>query len=251
MAKRLEGRAAVGTGAGRGIGRAIAELLAAEGAAVVVNDLGAEVDGRGASRRVADEVVDAIRARGGRAVANADSVADFPAAERVVETAVKEFGALDILVNNAGILRDRMLFNMSEEEWDAVIAVHLKGTFNCPRHATRRMREQRRGRIISISSTSGVYGNSGQANYGAAKDGIAGLTRVAARDVGRYGITVNAVCPGAMTRMAATVPDSARTVRAERGLSTGLGQRSFLLGKFGPVIVVSFAVYLATDAAKN
>src|SRR6266581_1186842 len=135
MAKRLEGRAAVVTGAGRGIGRAIAELLAAEGAAVVVNDLGAEVDGRGASRRVADEVVDAIRTRGGRAVANADSVADFAAAERIVETAVKEFGAIDILVNNAGILRDRMIFNMSEEEWDAVIAVHLKGTFNCTRHA--------------------------------------------------------------------------------------------------------------------
>ncbi len=115
--------------------------------------------------------------------------------------AIERFGAIDILVNNAGILRDRMLFNMSEEEWDSVIAVHLKGSFNCLRHATRRMRERRSGRVISISSTSGVYGNSGQANYGAAKDGIAGLTRVAARDVGRYGITVNAVCPGAMTRM--------------------------------------------------
>src|SRR6059036_943406 len=134
MAKRLEGRAAVVTGAGRGIGRAIAELLAAEGAAVVVNDLGAEVDGTGASRRVADEVVEAIRARGGTAIANADSVADFAAAERIVETAVEEFGAIDILVNNAGILLDRMIFNMSEEEWDAVVAVHLKGTFNCTRH---------------------------------------------------------------------------------------------------------------------
>src|SRR5207253_1993722 len=237
MAKRLEGRAAVVTGAGRGIGRAIAELLAAEGAAVVVNDLGAEVDGRGASRRVADEVVDAIRTRGGRAVANADSVADFAAAERIVETAVKEFGAIDILVNNAGILRDRMIFNMSEEEWDAVIAVHLKGTFNCTRHATRRMREQRRGRIISISSTSGVYGNSGQANYGAAKDGIAGLTRVVARDVGRYGITANAVCPGAMTRMTATVPQTARAVRAERGLSTGAGARRLPPRNFGPANV--------------
>src|SRR5437773_1203357 len=248
MAKRLEGRAAVVTGAGRGIGRAIAELLAAEGAAVVVNDLGAEVDGRGASRRVADEVVEAIRARGGRAVANADSVADFAAAERIVETAVREFGAIDILVNNAGILRDRMIFNMSEEEWDAVIAVHLKGTFNCTRHATRRMREQRRGRIISISSTSGVYGNSGQANYGAAKDGIAGLTRVAARDVGRYGITVNAVCPGAMTRMTATVPQPAR---AERGNSGGDGERRFPLRDFGPENVAHWVVYLATDAAKN
>src|SRR5262245_35710136 len=251
MGKRLEGRAAVVTGAGRGIGRAIAELLAAEGAAVVVNDLGGAVDGTGASRGAADEVVDAIRSRGGRAVASYDSVADFAAAERIVGTAVKEFGAIDILVNNAGILRDRMLFNMSEEEWDAVIAVHLKGTFNCTRHATRLMRERRQGRVVSISSTSGVYGNSGQANYGAAKDGIAGLTRVAARDVGRYGITVNAVCPGAMTRMSQTVPDSARTARASRGISTGFSERAFPLGHFGPENVAPFVAYLATDAAAN
>src|SRR5947207_522451 len=221
--RRQQGGAVGVAGVGRGIGGAGAELLAAEGAAVVVNDLGAEVDGTGASRRVADEVVEAIRARGGTAVANADSVADFAAAERIVETAVREFGAIDILVNNAGILRDRMIFNMSEEEWDAVIGVHLKGTFNCTRHATRRMREQRRGRIISISSTSGVYGNSGQANYGAAKDGIAGLTRVAARDVGRYGITVNAVCPGALTRLTATVPQTTPAALCERGLCAGAG----------------------------
>jgi NAD(P)-dependent dehydrogenase (short-subunit alcohol dehydrogenase family) len=251
MGKRLEGRAAVVTGAGRGIGRAIAELLAAEGAAVVVNDLGGAVDGTGASHGAADEVVEAIRARGGRAVANYDSVADFAAAERIVATAVREFGAIDILVNNAGILRDRMIFNMTEEDWDAVIAVHLKGTFNCTRHATRHMREQRRGAIVSISSTSGMYGNSGQANYGAAKDGIAGLTRVAARDVGRYGIRVNAVCPGAMTRMIGTIPQQARSVRAERGISTGAGERAFPLGNFGPENVAPFAVYLTTDAARN
>src|SRR6266404_6079419 len=154
MAKRLEGRAAVVTGAGRGIGRAIAELLAAEGAAVVVNDLGSEVDGRGASRRVADEVVEAIRARGGRAVANADSVADFAAAERIVETAVREFGAIDILVNNAGILRDRMIFNMTEEEWDAVINTHLKGTFAVTRAAVPHMREKKWGRLVNMTSTS-------------------------------------------------------------------------------------------------
>src|SRR5580765_3021068 len=251
MSKRLAGKAAVVTGAGRGIGRAISELLASEGAAVVVNDLGGNVDGSGGQASVADEVVAAIRAAGGTAIASHDSVTDFAAAERIVGTAVKEFGAIDVLVNNAGILRDRMLFNMSEAEWDAVIAVHLKGTFNCMRHAARQMREQKSGRIISIASTSGLYGNSGQANYGAAKDGIAGLTRVAARDVGRYGITVNAVCPGAMTRMSQTVPDSARTARASRGISTGFGERAFPLGNFGPENVAPFVAYLATDAAAN
>ena len=249
--RRLDGKAAVVTGAGRGIGRAIAELLAAEGAAVVVNDVGSEVDGRGAGTNVADEVVAAIRERGGRAVASHESVADYAAAERIVATAVREFGAIDVLVNNAGILRDRMLFNMSEEEWDAVIAVHLKGTFNCTRHAAVHMRQQRRGRIISISSTSGVYGNSGQANYGAAKDGIAGFTRVVSRDLGRYGITVNAVCPGALTRMSQTVPQSARRTRNERGLETGFEERGFPLRNFGPENVAPWVVYLATDAARD
>ena len=249
--RRLDGKAAVVTGAGRGIGRAIAELLAAEGAAVVVNDLGAEVDGRGSQASVADEVVAAIGATGGRAVASYENVADFQAAERIVGTAVREFGAIDVLVNNAGILRDRMLFNMTEEEWDAVIAVHLKGTFNCTRHAAVHMRQQRRGRIVSISSTSGVYGNSGQANYGAAKDGIAGLTRVASRDLGRYGITVNAVCPGALTRMSQTVPQDVRRTRAARGLETGFAERGFPLRNFGPENVAPWVVYLATDAARN
>jgi len=248
---RLDGKAAVVTGAGRGIGRAIAELLAAEGAAVVVNDVGSEVDGRGAGTSVADEVVAAIREKGGRAVASHESVADYAAAERIVGAAVREFGAIDVLVNNAGILRDRMLFNMSEEEWDAVIAVHLKGTFNCTRHAAVHMRQQRRGRIISISSTSGVYGNSGQANYGAAKDGIAGFTRVVSRDLGRYGITVNAVCPGALTRMSQTVPQSARRMRTERGLEPGFEERGFPLRNFGPENVAPWVVYLATDAARD
>jgi len=248
---RLDGKAAVVTGAGRGIGRAIAELLAAEGAAVVVNDVGSEVDGRGAGTSVADEVVAAIREKGGRAVASHESVADYAAAERIVGAAVREFGAIDVLVNNAGILRDRMLFNMSEEEWDAVIAVHLKGTFNCTRHAAVHMRQQRRGRIISISSTSGVYGNSGQANYGAAKDGIAGFTRVVSRDLGRYGITVNAVCPGALTRMSQTVPQGARRMRAERGLETSFEERGFPLRNFGPENVAPWVVYLATDAARD
>lgn len=251
MARRLEGRAAVVTGAGRGIGRAIAELLAAEGAGVVVNDLGAAVDGTGTSAGVADEVVQAIRTAGGRAVASHESVADFAAAERIVGAAVGEFGRLDILVNNAGILRDRMLFNMTEAEWDAVIAVHLKGTFNCTRHAARHMRERRSGRIISLASTSGLYGNSGQANYAAAKDGIAGLTRVAARDLGRYGITVNAVCPGAATRMTQTIPSSAREARRDRGIATGAGERTFPLQNMGPENVAPFVAWLATDAARD
>jgi NAD(P)-dependent dehydrogenase (short-subunit alcohol dehydrogenase family) len=251
MGTRLAGRAAVVTGAGRGIGRAIAELLAAEGAAVVVNDLGSEVDGRGAARNVADDVVNAIRARGGTAVANYDSVADFQAAESIVDTAVREFGAIDVLVNNAGILRDRMIFNLSEEEWDAVIRVHLKGTFNCTRHASARMRQQRRGRIVSMSSTSGVFGNSGQANYGAAKDGIAGLTRVVARDLGRYGITVNAVCPGAATRMTATVGDASRSARQRSGIASPGGEQTLRLEHTGPENVAPWVVYLATDAARD
>ena len=251
MGARLKGRAAVVTGAGRGIGRVIAELLADEGASVVVNDLGGNVDGSGAGTSVADEVVGAIRARGGTAVANYDSVADFRAAERIVDTAVREFGAIDILVNNAGILRDRMLFNMSEAEWDAVIAVHLKGSFNCTRHAAARMREQRRGRIVSMSSTSGVFGNSGQANYGAAKDGIAGLTRVVARDLGKYGITVNAVCPGASTRMTQTVSDTARAARQKSAIQSPGGQRTFQLQNMGPENVAPWVVYLGTDAASH
>jgi NAD(P)-dependent dehydrogenase (short-subunit alcohol dehydrogenase family) len=144
-----------------------------------------------------------------------------------------------------------MIFNMSEEEWDAVIAVHLKGTFNCTRHAAARMREQKRGAIVSVASTSGLYGNSGQANYGAAKDGIAGFTRVVARDLGKYGVRVNAVCPGATTRMTESVPQSGRAARAARGLRAGLGPTPFPLRNFGPENVAPLVVYLATDAARD
>ncbi len=251
MGARLKGKAAVVTGAGRGIGRAIVELLAAEGAAVVVNDLGGGVDGSGNQSSVADEVVAAIKAKGGTAVANYDSVSDFAAAERIVGTAVKEFGAIDVLVNNAGILRDRMIFNMPEEDWDAVIAVHLKGSFNCTRHAAGHMRRQKSGRIISMSSTSGVIGNPGQANYGAAKDGIAAMTRVVSRELGKYGVTVNAVCPGAATRMTQTVSDSARQARSKAGIQTPAGQPVFQLQHTGPENVAPWVVYLATDAARD
>ncbi len=246
MGSRLTGKVAVVTGAGRGIGRGIALLLAQEGAAVVVNDIGGTVDGSGQSASPAEDVAATITAAGGRAVANADSVADYVAAQHLIDTAVKEFGRIDILVNNAGILRDRMIFNLSEEDFDAVIAVHLKGTFNCVRHAAVQMRQQKWGRIVSMSSTSGLYGNAGQANYGAAKDGIAGLTRVVSRDLGKYGVTVNAIAPAAATRMLATIPDAARSLRPGRAAAGDLPPL-----RMDPDDVAPFAVYLATDAAAD
>ena len=254
MGYRLKGKVAVVTGAGRGIGRGIATLMAEEGAAVVVNDLGVGVDGAGRDTSASQETVASIKAAGGKAIANHDDVSSFDAARNIIATAVKEFGRLDILVNNAGILRDRMLFNLAEEEWDAVVRVHLKGSFNCARHASAQMREQKQGgRIISMSSTSGLYGNTGQANYGAAKDGIAGLTRVISRDLGKYGITVNAIAPAAATRMTATVGDAARQARAKSGVaSMGAEARSLLPRPNRDADdVAPFAVYLASDAAAN
>jgi len=252
MGNRLKDRVAVVTGAGRGIGRGIALLLAAEGAAVVVNDVGAAVDGSGQSHTPAEQVVAEITAAGGHAVPNADSVANFTAAENIISTAVKAFGRIDILVNNAGILRDRMVFNLTEEDWDAVINVHLKGTFNCTRHAAAHMRQQKWGRVISMSSTSGLYGNSGQANYGAAKDGIAGLTRVVSRDLGKYGVTVNAIAPAASTRMIATVPQKARDIRQQRGVSLAAPASNELPPlRSEPDDIAPFVAYLATDAARD
>jgi NAD(P)-dependent dehydrogenase (short-subunit alcohol dehydrogenase family) len=252
MGNRLEGKVAVVTGAGRGIGRGIALLLAEEGAAVVVNDLGADISGAGQSRAPADEVVAEISSKGGRAIANTDNVASFSAAAHLIDGTVKEFGRIDILVNNAGILRDRMVFNLTEEDWDTVIAVNLKGTFNCTRHAAVQMRQQKYGRIISMSSTSGLYGNSGQANYGAAKDGIAGLTRVVSRDLGKYGITVNAIAPAASTRLTATIPQQARQIRLERGVSVAAPLGGELpQPRTDPEDIAPFVAYLATDAAAD
>jgi NAD(P)-dependent dehydrogenase (short-subunit alcohol dehydrogenase family) len=207
MAKLCDGRVVIITGAGRGIGREYALMLAAHGAKVVVNDLGGARDGSGASLGPAHDVVAAIAAAGGEAIANGDDVSDFAGAARMIEQAIAAFGRLDVLVNNAGILRDRMLVNMTEAEWDAVIKVHLKGTFGPAHHAAKHWRELVKtgqsvdARIINTTSVSGIYGNPGQTNYGAAKAGIAGFTIIAARELRRYGITVNAIAPGALTRL--------------------------------------------------
>jgi NAD(P)-dependent dehydrogenase (short-subunit alcohol dehydrogenase family) len=203
----LAGKVAIVTGAGRGIGRAHALALAQAGAKIVVNDLGGALSGEGADKAPAQQVVEEIEAAGGQAAANAENVADFEGAERLVRQAIDDFGRLDILVNNAGILRDRMIVNMTEQEWDAVIAVHLKGHFAPTRHAAAYWRERSKagdammGRVINTSSPSGVFGNIGQANYGTAKAGIAGFTVIVAQELQRYGVTVNCLAPNARTRM--------------------------------------------------
>jgi NAD(P)-dependent dehydrogenase (short-subunit alcohol dehydrogenase family) len=202
-------RVAIVTGAGRGIGREHALLLTAHGARVVVNDLGGSMDGTGSDVGPAHEVVAEITTQGGQAVANTDDVSDFAGAEKLIGTALEAFGRLDVLINNAGILRDRMLVNMSEAEWDAVIRVHLKGTFGPSHFAANHWRERSKAgdeidaRIVNTSSPSGIYGNAGQTNYGAAKAGIAAFTIIAAKELARYGVTVNAVAPAALTRMTA------------------------------------------------
>src|SRR5438034_858771 len=199
MARLCEGRVVIVTGAGRGIGREYALMLAAHGAKVVVNDLGGARDGTGASGGPAEEVVDEIRKAKGEAVANASDVSDFAGAKEMIEQSISAFGRLDVLVNNAGILRDRMLINMTEEEWDAVIKVHLKGTFAPAHFAASYWRQLSKNgepldaRLICTSSTSGIFGNAGQGNYGAAKAGIAAFAIIAARELERYGVMVNAI----------------------------------------------------------
>ena len=202
-----EGRVCVVTGAGRGLGREYALMLAAEGAKVVANDLGGSRDGTGGDAGPAQQVVHEIAAAGGEAVANTDDISSWDGAATLVRQAVDTFGGLDVLVNNAGILRDRMLFSMTEDEWDAVVKVHLKGTFVTSRHAAAYWRDRAKAgeandaRIVNTTSVAGLYANQGQTNYGAAKAGIATFTQIAALEMGRYGVTVNAVAPGALTRL--------------------------------------------------
>lgn len=234
--KTLEGKVAVITGAGGGIGREYALLFAAEGAQVVVNDIGCEASGRGQSP-MADQVVAEIVALGGQAVANNEPVGSFASASRIVESALDRFGKLDIMVNNAGILRDRTLLKMTEEEWHQVIEVHLTGTFSCMQAAARVMvGRDRGGRIINTSSSSGLLGNFGQSNYGAAKAGIHAVTRIAALELAKHKITVNAIAPAALTRMFQTIPGASDSVNIET---------------FGPKFIAPLATYLASDVAAN
>jgi 3-oxoacyl-[acyl-carrier protein] reductase len=259
MPGRLEGRVAIVTGAGRGIGRGEALLLAEEGARVVVNDFGGSPAGEGGDASPADEVVNEIKKMGGDAVANYGNVANVDDGEAMVKQALDAFGRLDILVNNAGILRDRMIFNMSEAEWDAVIAVHLKGHFTVTRPASMVFRQQRSGRIVNTSSESGL-GNMGQGNYAAAKEGIVGLTRTLALDLGKYGVTANAIRPRAATRL--TISPEMEAARQRRqtggaqaqpapGEDASAQQALAGISALAPELVAPLVVWLATDAAHN
>ena len=245
----LDGKVAIVTGAGRGIGREEALLLAKQGAKVVVNDLGGHFDGTGQSRSPAEDVIKEIRGFGGEAVANFESVSDFKSAKRIVECAIDNFGKLNIVVNNAGILRDRMIFNMSEEDFDAVLNVHLKGTFNLARHASAYWREQHKngnllnGRLINTSSDSGLLGNAGQGNYGTAKAAVAAFAIIIDREMARYGCTANAIAPVARTRLTIdATPQTAATMPAVK-------QGEFDL--FSPAHVAPLVAWLGSDDAKD
>lgn len=242
MSRLCEGRVAIVTGAAQGVGREHALLLAKHGAKVVVNDIGAEIDGTKMSDNPAYEVAEEIKAAGGEAIVNGDDVSSWDGSKHMIDQAVSEFGKLDVVINNAGILRDRMLTNMSESEWDAVIQVHLKGTFAPARHAAAHWRELSKtsgkpttGRIINTSSTSGIYGNIGQTNYGAAKAGIAAFSIIAARELHRYGVTVNALAPSAYTRM---------TENLREYTPEDIEQRA-------PKWVSPVVVYLASEQSQN
>jgi NAD(P)-dependent dehydrogenase (short-subunit alcohol dehydrogenase family) len=240
----LDGRIAIITGAGGGLGREHALLFAQEGAKVVVNDLGGNVDGSGEDRSAAQKVVDEIRAMGGEAVENHDNVAEWEGAQRLIQTAIDTFGGLHVLVNNAGILRDRVLVNMSEAEWDAVIHVHLKGHFAPTRFAAAYWREQSKAgnevnaAIINTSSTSGLLGNPGQANYGAAKSGIATFSQIVAMELKRYGVRSNAIAPAARTRMTESTPGLSDVVKKPEDAAT--------FDAWNPANVSPMVAYLAT-----
>src|SRR5512141_112680 len=238
----LDGRVAIITGAGRGIGREHALLFAAEGAKVVVNDLGGANDGTGTDTTPAEEVAAEIRAMGGAAIVNGDNVADWEGAQRMINSAIEAFGDLDILVNNAGILRDRVVVNMTEEEWDSVITVHLKGHFAPTRWAAAYWREQHKAgvnkprNLVHTSSTSGLFANPGQANYGAAKTGIATLSQICAKELSRYGVRSNAIAPAARTRLTEATPGLSEVVKPpEEGFDV-----------WDPANVSPFVAYLST-----
>jgi NAD(P)-dependent dehydrogenase (short-subunit alcohol dehydrogenase family) len=245
MAGMCEGRVAIVTGAGRGIGREYALMLAEQGAKVIVNDLGAERDGTGTDASPAQQVVDEITAMGGEAAVNGADVSDFDAASQMIAQAVETFGGLDVLVNNAGILRDRMLVNMTEEEWDLVVKVHLKGTFAPARFAAAYWRERSKdghtndARIINTTSVSGIYGNVGQTNYGAAKAGIAAMTLVAAAELERYGVRVNAIAPIARTRLTLATPGMGAI------FATEVAEGEF--DAFSPANISPLVAYLASE----
>ena len=244
MGNIVEGRVAIVTGAGRGIGREHALMLASNGAKVVVNDLGGDAAGAGADTTPAQSVVDEILSMGGEAIVNGGNVADFDSAGEMVQQAVDTFGSCDILINNAGILRDRMVFSMSEGDWDAVINVHLKGTFAPTHHAAAYWREKVKaggeafGRIVNTASPSGIYGNVGQSNYGAAKAGIAAFTVITAMELVKYGVTVNCLAPGAYTRMTKDLPGFA-------------GMDEETREKMGPRWIAVATAWLCSEPAQN
>jgi 3-oxoacyl-[acyl-carrier protein] reductase len=255
MPNRLTGKVAVVTGSGRGIGRAEALALAAEGAKLIINDLGVATDGSGSSQTPAEEVVQEIVKLGGEAAPNYDNVVSPQGGENIIKTAIDKFGRIDIVVNNAGILRDRMIFNMTEEEWDSVLKVHLYGTFHVTKAACSYFRQQKSGRIINTASLSGL-GYIGQANYSAAKEGIVGFTRTVAIDMGKYGVTCNAIRPIAGTRMAispeqlANMEKTKAEAKAAPKAGSDLNTVEMQLSST-PEMIAPMVVWLATDEAAN
>ncbi len=248
MAKHLEGKVAIVTGAGRGIGRAVAHALADQGAAVIVADIGTSVEGQGTDQSVAQKVVDEIKAKGGRASANTGDVGDFQQAEALIRQAIDEYGGLDILVNVAGFLRERMVFNMTEDEWDSVVRVHMKGTFNTSHFASIHWRTERKGgyRLINFSSSAAISGSAGQPNYAAAKGGIIAFTKSCANALARYGVVANSIAPFASTRMNDRTLNNIEATRAGNPPSeTAAGTER------DPAHIGTAVAFLCTDAASN